>query len=220
MYISKKELLQLTNISYGQLYRWKREGLIPESWFIKKSSYTGQETFFPKDKIIERVHAIQELKDKYSLEELAKILSPDVNGEVYISESELDKVDGINQEVLHYYKEMMQLKELSYFDFIIVLLFYELQKKCHISNETLHHLMDRNAKKFKEVGCINFILIACEIENNNLYLMFFKESIYMEMKKEQAQIDIYFDSRMKIKCEISLSELNDNFRKNNKSLFL
>lgn len=220
MYISKKELLQLTNISYGQLYRWKREGLIPESWFIKKSSYTGQETFFPKDKIIERVQAIQELKDKYSLEELAKILSPDANGEVYISESELDKVDGINQEVLHYYKEMMQLKELSYFDFIIVLLFYELQKKCHISNETLHHLMERNAKKIKEVGCINFILIAFEVENNDLYLMLFKESVYMEMKKEQDQIDVYFDARMNIKCEISLSELNDNFRKNNKNLFL
>lgn len=220
MYISKKELLQLTNISYGQLYRWKREGLIPESWFIKKSSYTGQETFFPKDKIIERVRAILELKDKYSLEELAEILSPNASGEVYIAESELAKVTGINQEVLDYYKKMMQLKALSYFDFIIVLLFYELAKKCNISNETLHHLMDINAKKFKEIGCINFILIACEIEHSDLYLMLFKESIYMEMKKDQDQIDVYFDSRMKIKCEISLSELNDNFRKNNKSLFI
>ncbi len=48
--ISKKHLLQLTNISYGQLYRWKRENLLPESWFIKKSSFTGQETFFPEGK--------------------------------------------------------------------------------------------------------------------------------------------------------------------------
>ena len=44
--ISKKELLELTGISYGQLYRWKRKGLIPEDWFIRKSTYTGQETFF------------------------------------------------------------------------------------------------------------------------------------------------------------------------------
>ena len=42
--ISKKDLLIQTNISYGQLYRWKREGLIPEEWFIKKSVSTGQET--------------------------------------------------------------------------------------------------------------------------------------------------------------------------------
>ena len=31
--ISKKELLDQTGISYGQLYRWKRKGLIPEAWF-------------------------------------------------------------------------------------------------------------------------------------------------------------------------------------------
>ena len=49
--ISKKELLQQTGISYGQLYRWKREKLIPEEWFIKQSSYTGQETFFPREQI-------------------------------------------------------------------------------------------------------------------------------------------------------------------------
>ncbi|MBP3266626.1 MAG: DUF4004 family protein, partial [Clostridiales bacterium] len=34
--ISKQELLKVTHISYGTLYRWKRLGLIPESWFIHK----------------------------------------------------------------------------------------------------------------------------------------------------------------------------------------
>lgn len=48
--ISKKELLDLTGISYGQLYRWKRKNLIPEEWFIRKSSYTGQETFFQNNR--------------------------------------------------------------------------------------------------------------------------------------------------------------------------
>ncbi len=45
--ISKKELLEHAGISYGQLYRWKRKNLIPEDWFIRKSTFTGQETFFP-----------------------------------------------------------------------------------------------------------------------------------------------------------------------------
>ena len=31
--ISKKDLLQETGISYGQLYRWIRERLIPDAWF-------------------------------------------------------------------------------------------------------------------------------------------------------------------------------------------
>ncbi len=72
MQISKRELLQMTGISYGQLYRWKREGLIPEEWFQKQSAFTGQETFFDRDKILPRVRAILELKERYSLEELAR----------------------------------------------------------------------------------------------------------------------------------------------------
>jgi len=69
--ISKKELLERYRISYGALYRWKRKGLIPEDWFIKKSTVTGQETFFPKSLICERVELIQSQKDDLSLDELA-----------------------------------------------------------------------------------------------------------------------------------------------------
>ena len=81
--ISKKDLLQLTGISYGQLYRWKRENLIPEAWFVKKASFTGQETFFPKEKILERTSMILELKDKYSLEELGNIFSPESTSRIF-----------------------------------------------------------------------------------------------------------------------------------------
>lgn len=69
--ISKKDLLEKTKISYGQLYRWKRKKLIPEEWFIKKSVTTGQETFFPKEKILDRVEEILNLKDGVSLDDLA-----------------------------------------------------------------------------------------------------------------------------------------------------
>ncbi len=81
--IPKKEVLRLTGISYGQLYRWKRLGLIPEAWFIRRSTFTGQETFFPKEKILKRIEDILRLKDEYPLEELARLLSPElVPGEV------------------------------------------------------------------------------------------------------------------------------------------
>lgn len=69
--ISKKDLLSLTNISYGQLYRWKRKNIIPEEWFIKKSTFTGQETFFPKEKILERIELILSMKDDVSLDDIA-----------------------------------------------------------------------------------------------------------------------------------------------------
>ncbi len=74
--ISKKELLELTNISYGQLYRWKRKNIIPEMWFIKKSVSTGQETFFPRKQMLERIEQIINLKDELSLDELANVFNP------------------------------------------------------------------------------------------------------------------------------------------------
>ncbi|MFE4710022.1 YhbD family protein [Paenibacillus sp. NPDC056722] len=73
--ISKKDLLDLTGISYGQLYRWKRKQLIPEEWFIRKSTFTGQETFFPRKMILARIDNIVSMKDDLSLDELADKLS-------------------------------------------------------------------------------------------------------------------------------------------------
>ena len=74
--ISKKDLLIQTNISYGQLYRWKREGLIPEEWFVKTSTQTGQETFFDEDLIIPRINKILDLKDEFSIDDIKNILNP------------------------------------------------------------------------------------------------------------------------------------------------
>lgn len=49
-------------------------GLIPDDWLVKKSTYTGQETFFDEEQICERVEAIISKKDSVSLEEIAKEL--------------------------------------------------------------------------------------------------------------------------------------------------
>lgn len=81
--ISKKELLLETGISYGQLYRWKRQNLIPDAWFIKQSAYTGQETFFPRRRVLERIASILQLKDRHSLDELASYFAPESGGSTY-----------------------------------------------------------------------------------------------------------------------------------------
>ena len=73
--ISKKDLLARYGISYGALYRWKRKGLIPEEWFIKKSTTTGQETFFPYKLACERIELIQSQKEDILLDELAHQLN-------------------------------------------------------------------------------------------------------------------------------------------------
>ena len=74
--ISKKDLLDLTGISYGQLYRWKRKGLIPEDWFIRKATYTGQETYLPRSQVLARIEKIKNMKEDISLDDLADVFSP------------------------------------------------------------------------------------------------------------------------------------------------
>ena len=74
--ISKKDLLKRYGISYGALYRWKRMGLIPEAWFLKRSTPTGQETFFDEETICARINMIIAAKDNLSLVELSQRLSP------------------------------------------------------------------------------------------------------------------------------------------------
>lgn len=115
--ISKKELLALTKISYGQLYRWKRMNIIPESWFIKKSMPTGQETFFKKDKILERIETILSMKDDISLDEIANLFNKD-EAQQTIHLSDLQEKEAVNKTVLDMFcsiypnKQVLGKKEL------------------------------------------------------------------------------------------------------------
>ncbi|PHB79013.1 hypothetical protein COE94_28620, partial [Bacillus toyonensis] len=102
--ISKKELLELTGISYGQLYRWKRKNLIPEDWFVRKSTFTGQETFFPKEKILERIDKIQTMKEDLSLDELANMFSPSVT-EILLTKEDLIRKGITSEPVLQFFIE-------------------------------------------------------------------------------------------------------------------
>lgn len=104
--ISKKELLELTGISYGQLYRWKRKNLLPEEWFIRKSTFTGQETFFPKDKILARLDQIMGMKEDLSLDELADMLSPRAV-ERFITREELLSRGIVSTNLFTYYADLI-----------------------------------------------------------------------------------------------------------------
>jgi predicted site-specific integrase-resolvase len=120
--ISKKDLLERYGISYGALYRWKRKGLIPEEWFIKKATVTGQETFFPKELICERVELIQNQKDDFSLDELSKQFHEESeakavltvktlygNKQFYLNEIQAVLLDDGKGEVKDVTKEVMDL---------------------------------------------------------------------------------------------------------------
>lgn len=153
--ISKKDLLDLTGISYGQLYRWKRKKLIPEEWFIKKSSFTGQETFFPKEKILDRIDKIVNMKDDLSLDQIADMFIPKLT-QVFLSGNELKDRNIISDITLNIYSS---IKEEESFSFEKILFLYTVEsfiKSGEVSLEEGKNILltlDANYKKFKDKGC-------------------------------------------------------------------
>ncbi len=116
--ISKKDLLAVTGISYGQLYRWKRQRLIPEEWFIKKASYTGQETFFPRESIISRIETILQLKDTYSMEQLAEMFSKGTEKGPGLAPEELAAIDEIPTEWRDCLPQLMKRDQITWDDVV------------------------------------------------------------------------------------------------------
>ena len=133
--ISKKDLLELTGISYGQLYRWKRKNLIPEDWFIRKSTFTGQETFFPKEKILERIDKIQTMKEDLSLDELANMFSPSVSEISFMKEDIIRKGIASEPVVQFFIEQMNKQAEFQFADILYVFILEELLQSGEISLE-------------------------------------------------------------------------------------
>jgi DNA-binding transcriptional MerR regulator len=159
--ISKKELLELTGISYGQLYRWKRKKLIPEDWFIRKSTFTGQETFFPKEKILARIEKIKSMKDDLSLDELARMFSPKP-ADICVTKDELTKRNIVSLTTFRFYAE--QKGEHEKFSFDQLLQLFVLEKLLQTGDISLEEgkilldVLENHYPKFQGRSC-EFILI-------------------------------------------------------------
>jgi len=161
--ISKKDLLTLTGISYGQLYRWKRKNIIPEDWFMKKSSFTGQETFFPKRLILERIEKIKELKDDQSLDDIARAFSDIIETPEGNVQLKLDSVEVSSYTKSIFHKLFKLVKENQYEQYqVIALLFADgwLQKGTLTLEEIKQFFQFVEAYKDKlEVNDTEFIYV-------------------------------------------------------------
>lgn len=179
--ISKKELLQLTGISYGQLYRWKRKNLIPEDWFIRKSAFTGQETFFPKHKILTRIDKIKNMKNGLSLDELADMLSPNPQ-ETTLMKEELLARSIVSKEALDYYLEFQEDVAVFTFDKILQLYIFEkLLREGNISLEEGKHLLqtlNEHYEKFEGKRCE--LIFVRKMGISSFLLVSSPSSVYFE----------------------------------------
>jgi len=154
--ISKKDLLDLTGISYGQLYRWKRKSLIPEEWFIRKSTFTGQETFFPRDKILSRIDKIKNMKEDASLDEVADILSPNPT-DVHSDKTKLIEEKIVSEVAVNIFVET--LGEPTSFSFEKILYVYMLDKMLQLGEinteegKILLKTLDEHFPSFEGKNC-------------------------------------------------------------------
>lgn len=197
--ISKKDLLELTGISYGQLYRWKRKKIIPEDWFIKKSVSTGQETFFPMEKILVRIREILSLKDESSLDELANMFSNDVkNAEIlrkYILERNI-----VSLIVLEKFEETRGVKEkYSSEELILILAFDYLINSSMVSFEEASNLINAIEFGYEEIKEGEKLILKRKLGVLFYYLSNRSEDV-IEDKLAKKILEIDFD---KIKKQVN-----------------
>ncbi len=134
--ITKKELLELTGISYGALYRWKRMKLLPDEWFIHRSTYTGHETFFPRDKVLQRVEEIQTLKETMTLEDIARRFQPGPPGELSLTAGEIANLGLALPPVINQYLALSQKEgAFGYPDLLGLYTFSDLLLQGSVSRE-------------------------------------------------------------------------------------
>jgi len=168
--ISKKEVLELTGISYGQLYRWKRKNIIPESWFIKKSSFTGQETFFPREKMLSRIDTIKEMKDDYSLDELSDFFSPNPT-KIEISADELPSYNILSEHTLSFCTALLPVRKGFEFPDILNMLIIEKAKRIQVPREELQTLFLFLHEKFTPLKDSSLELVGLRKEEEYVWML-------------------------------------------------
>ncbi len=206
--ISKKDLLSQTGISYGQLYRWKREGLIPSDWFIKQSSFTGQETFFPKEKVLKRVEAILTLKDTHSLEDLAKLFSPGVS-ERFFTLDDLSLVDELSEKIVSVVTDTLKRQTLTYIELILLVALSRFIGKHKISDNELNLMTVALIESFYGLKSTEYLLYLLKLQDN--YYLAVLQDRFDNTTSECITTVLNLDNRIKIVDQLALNDISSEF---------
>jgi hypothetical protein len=198
--ISKKELLVLKGISYSQLYRWKRKDLIPDEWFIKKSVATGQETYFPKEKILSRIDKILNMKEGMSLDKLADVFSPSLTKTALYKEEIIER-NIVGCITLDFFQEQTGNSEVFAFDKILYLYLLEKMLQTGEMNreegKLLLQILNEQYKKFSGKNC---------------ELIFIRKMGLPTFMLVSSPVEVYFDGETKIVIRLNvlscIEELN------------
>ncbi|WP_028982874.1 YhbD family protein [Sporolactobacillus terrae] len=205
--ITKKELLERTGISYGQLYRWKRKNLIPENWFIRKATYTGQETFFPEKKILNRVHVISEMKDTLSLDELAEHFSPRSVTKIFLSEEQMLDQNIVSTTALNLFKKQRpNQSEYPFNDLLAMFLLDQMLSEGQMNRSEasdLLNVMQENSSR---------------LYDKNSYLYFIRKMGVSVVLIAADEVSIFFDQGVHVIKKQSISSNIEKLKKRIESI--
>ena len=190
--ISKRELLEITGISYGQLYRWKRKNLIPEEWFIRKSAFTGQETFFPKGKMLARIDKIINMKDGLPLDDIAGLFSQNTL-ETSPEPDELIKRNIVTRSTLDLFLEQQGEKEFTFVSALFVSILDGLFRSGELGREEGKILLQGLTESY------------AKFEGRPCEMLFLRKHGVSTCCLAAAQAELYFDSATKVVARISIS---------------
>ena len=122
---------------------------------MKQSSFTGQETFFPREQMLQRIRAIQELKDQYSLEELAKLLSPEISVKGFTME-DLESMEEINKELISTFQSILEKDVYTYMELLQLVILSKLKEELDLTVSQISGLlagMKAYLSDMKSTGC-------------------------------------------------------------------
>ena len=196
-WISKKELLQETGISYGQLYRWKRQNLIPDAWFVKQASFTGQETFFPRERILERIHSILNMKDIYSLEELAAVFAPEQSKKTFSVERVgrwINLKSASARSLLHHYEG----RSLSFLNLLFFYIGNRLEHNQMINEQTADRWAEATLSWIPKMKGTGYRLIILGNERADVFLLVEQGAVFWPEPGMQVLVDWDLDIEAKI----------------------
>jgi DNA-binding transcriptional MerR regulator len=199
-YISKLELLGTMHITSSQLYSWKRKGLIPKEWFVKKVTRTGQITVFPRKLIVTRIRDILRYKEKYSLDKVEKLISPETTNRRF-SLGEILRIKEINPDILDENKT-----NFTYTEILVLIVLTDFQKKIKATGIVVSELID--------------ILFDVEIrvETDTVVIAEYKGEYFSIITVDD---NVYIpDSGCRIVCRYNMCEVSEEFKKKYESMLV
>ena len=161
---------------------------------------------FPQEKILKRIHAIQQLKDSYSLEELARILTPEVSNRLFCEE-DLEHFDELDIDVAADFMDAMSKDSFVFLEVLVMIALSQAMVDSAITEEERTHAVSFLSKRMSELHSADYVLELLQAQGH----------LYILLKKEGSEV--YLDDGLVAIRSIHLNELSNAIKLKYKETF-